>query len=106
MNKISRSLLLVTVLGSNACSSLVTVDRSKVEDDLYMPTKLPDAGEAEAGSSAEAGSGGAAAGSGGAEAGSGGAAAGSGGVEAGSGGAAAGTGGSSAGSGGNGAAGS
>ena len=44
MKKIALPALLVTLLGVAACSALVTVDRSKIKDDLYVPTPGLDAG--------------------------------------------------------------
>jgi hypothetical protein len=40
------SLLLASALSVSACSSLVTVDRSKVPDEMYVMPK-PDAGQDE-----------------------------------------------------------
>ena len=44
MKKIALPALVVVAFGIAACSALVTVDRSKVPDDLYMPTPIEDAG--------------------------------------------------------------
>jgi hypothetical protein len=44
MKKIVLLFISVALLGMNGCSILVNADRSKVKDDLYMPT--PDGGAA------------------------------------------------------------
>ena len=53
MKKIPLPALLIALLGITACSVLVTADRSKVKDDLYMPTPIEDAGTDSANSTDE-----------------------------------------------------
>jgi hypothetical protein len=64
MTTMKQMILCACVLALSACSNLTNVDRSKIKDDLYMPTPL--AGKGGSGSAGRASGGTGASGTGGA----------------------------------------